>query len=55
MHLNIRNIGLNFDKDGVALLKVWAPNATSLSILLEETSVILKLQKRATWLLDTSN
>lgn len=45
MHLNIRNIGLNFDKDGIALLKVWAPKATLVSILLEDTAINLNLQK----------
>jgi maltooligosyltrehalose trehalohydrolase len=45
MHLNLRNIGLNFDKDGIALLKVWAPKSTLVSVLLEDTAINLNLQK----------
>lgn len=55
MHLNIRNIGLNFDKDGLALLRVWAPKATNVSVSLEDKALVLDLQKeqRGYWILET--
>jgi maltooligosyltrehalose trehalohydrolase len=45
MHLNIRNVGVNFDREGLALIKIWAPKAASLEILVEGTSAGLNLEK----------
>ncbi|RZL15093.1 MAG: malto-oligosyltrehalose trehalohydrolase, partial [Pedobacter sp.] len=55
MHLNIRNIGLNFDKDGVAFLKVWAPKASIVSTLLEDRAITLDLERapHGYWILKT--
>jgi maltooligosyltrehalose trehalohydrolase len=55
MHLDIRNVGVNFDREGLALINIWAPNATSLEISIEETSASLKLEKgqHGYWVLKT--
>jgi maltooligosyltrehalose trehalohydrolase len=55
MHLNIRNIGINFDRDGRAIIKVWAPLADAVQILVEEKYRTLDLVKmpHGYWSLET--
>lgn len=54
MHLNTRNIGVNFDRDGVATIKVWAPNATTLQITIQNTSTLnLEKASHGYWSLKT--
>lgn len=56
MHLNIRNIGVNFDRQGLAIIKVWAPNANTLQVVLENSNLHLPLSKQTHgyWSLETN-
>lgn len=56
MHLNIRNIGVNFDRQGLAIIKVWAPNANTLQVVLENANLHLPLSKQTQgyWSLETN-
>jgi maltooligosyltrehalose trehalohydrolase len=40
-----KNIGLNFNAEGIAIISVWAPNAETLSLLLDNRKVAIPLEK----------
>jgi maltooligosyltrehalose trehalohydrolase len=53
MHLTIRNIGLNFDNDGIAIVKLWAPLATSVALVFGETTIQLNKGQYGYWSIET--
>ena len=43
--INRRNIGLNFNAEGIAIVRLWAPNAETVSLQLDNRKVTIPLEK----------